>query len=494
MPSSKADDTLSVSDTIPTVVAPEGFPSIPPVDTLPVSDMEPTVDEVPIDYYRDEATGDVWGQLPAWQLPSPTGKLPTNMWEYGLRSIYLAKYACQDASVRDWMPTNIANGIYYCTNPQDKWKTIDYLRTLAAKLGAEDQEASTRSKNTLPISPIEPSLGEVPIDYYRDTTTGDVWKQQPAWQLPYPAEGAIPIDIWKYGLRSIYLAKYACQDASVRDWMPTNIANGVYYCTNPQDRPRTINYLLSLAEKLEAEEGTVNSQLVISGSPETTAYYLPNSESSGFEYYFKPTVSKQSDSEVLTFSIEAKPDWIIFNERTGEVRGLPSENDSGVYSNIVISVSNNQKTEYLAPFTIEVKPWQGYSFCSGQNYSEETICGVISSELAVKSQCESWADFQRLHTPEIHRDDFSKDTLEMLADSICNRREYSYDPNSGTCPPGYIPIEQAVGEPRCMEDLTPEMFAERAVDQMVDDLKQYQAEATTNTLPDFVPMSPRLST
>lgn len=113
-----------------------GSPPASP-NTLPVLDREPAADEVAIDYYRDESTGDVWGQQAAWQLPSPTGKLPADLWMYGLRSIYLAKYACQDASIRDWMPTNIANGVYYCTNPQDKAKTINYLRSLADRLEKE---------------------------------------------------------------------------------------------------------------------------------------------------------------------------------------------------------------------------------------------------------------------------------------------------------------------------------------------------------------------
>jgi hypothetical protein len=59
------------------------------------------------------------------------------MWQYGLRSIYLAKYACMDSEVREWMPTNIANGIYYCTNPENRQQTIQYLRTLADKMEAE---------------------------------------------------------------------------------------------------------------------------------------------------------------------------------------------------------------------------------------------------------------------------------------------------------------------------------------------------------------------
>jgi C1A family cysteine protease len=44
--------------------------------------------------------------------------------------------------------------------------------------------------------------------------------------------------------------------------MPTNIANGIYYCTNPEDREQTINYLLSLVDKLESN--TANSPPVAS--------------------------------------------------------------------------------------------------------------------------------------------------------------------------------------------------------------------------------------
>ncbi len=88
-----------------------------------------------------------------------------------------------------------------------------------------------KAENTLPVPAISPSAGEVPIDYYRDEITGDVWGTQPAWRLPLPSNGTLPIDMWKYGLRSIYLAKYACMDREVRQWMPTNIANGIYYCT-----------------------------------------------------------------------------------------------------------------------------------------------------------------------------------------------------------------------------------------------------------------------
>lgn len=220
-----------------------------------VNAIEPKPGEIPIDYYRDEKTGDVWGNDPAWDLPLPNGVLPDNMWEYGLRSIYLAKYACWDKEIRDWMPTNIANGVYYCTNPEDRQKTINYLLTVIKKL-EEEMNSRTRKKDTLPVraEDIGPKDGEVPIDYCRNIETGDVWGNRPAWRLSPSNNGVLPKDeLWKYGLRSIYLAKYACWDETVRDWMPTNIANGVYYCTNPEDRQQSINYLQQIVGKLEAD-------------------------------------------------------------------------------------------------------------------------------------------------------------------------------------------------------------------------------------------------
>ncbi|MCK5525312.1 MAG: DUF1566 domain-containing protein [Thiomargarita sp.] len=110
-----------------------------------------------------------------------------------------------------------------------------------------------KAENTLPVPAISPSVWEAPIDYYRDEITGDVWGTQPAWRLPLPSNGTLPSEMWQYGLRSIYLAKYACMDSEVREWMPTNIANGIYYCTNPENRQQTIQYLRTLADKMEAE-------------------------------------------------------------------------------------------------------------------------------------------------------------------------------------------------------------------------------------------------
>jgi hypothetical protein len=112
--------------------------------------------------------------------------------------------------------------------------------------------SSTSTQDTLPVLPVDPRLGEIPIDYYRNNDTGDVWGDSAAWRLSPPA-GNMPSNMWEYGLRSIYLAKYACWDRGVRDWMPANIARGIYYCTNPEDRQEVINYLRALADEIEVD-------------------------------------------------------------------------------------------------------------------------------------------------------------------------------------------------------------------------------------------------
>ncbi|RKZ35810.1 MAG: hypothetical protein DRQ49_18825 [Gammaproteobacteria bacterium] len=136
---------------------------------------------------------------------------------------------------------------YICRTTQKKWGISFVVIAFSVINGP------LKAENTLPVPAISPSIWEVPIDYYRDEITGDVWRTQPAWRLPLPSNGTLPSEMWQYGLRSIYLAKYACMDSDVRQWMPTNIVNGIYYCTNPENRQQTIQNLRTLADKMEAE-------------------------------------------------------------------------------------------------------------------------------------------------------------------------------------------------------------------------------------------------
>ena len=70
-------------------------------------------------------------------------------------------------------------------------------------------------------------------------------------------------------------------------------------------------------------------------------------------YSFTP-VASDADGDALTFSIINRPDWAGFNANTGQLSGVPSYSDSGVYSNVQIGVSDGYVVTSLAPFSISV--------------------------------------------------------------------------------------------------------------------------------------------
>lgn len=71
-------------------------------------------------------------------------------------------------------------------------------------------------------------------------------------------------------------------------------------------------------------------------------------------YSFTPTVS-DDNGDTLTFSIENKPSWASFDSGTGTLSGTPSAGDAGIYTDIIISVTDNgQEFTKLNPFSITV--------------------------------------------------------------------------------------------------------------------------------------------
>jgi hypothetical protein len=89
-----------------------------------------------------------------------------------------------------------------------------------------------------------------------------------------------------------------------------------------------------------------NTAPTISGAPLTTI-------NSGTAYSFKPSAS-DANGDALTFSIAGKPSWAAFNTSTGLMSGTPAYANAGVYSNIVISVSDGQATTSMAAFSLTV--------------------------------------------------------------------------------------------------------------------------------------------
>jgi len=89
-----------------------------------------------------------------------------------------------------------------------------------------------------------------------------------------------------------------------------------------------------------------NQPPVIAGSP-------PTNVAIGQSYAFRPTAS-DPDGQRLSFSIANRPAWASFNASTGELSGTPGTTDIGMYSGVVISVSDGTATATLAAFAVSV--------------------------------------------------------------------------------------------------------------------------------------------
>ena len=83
----------------------------------------------------------------------------------------------------------------------------------------------------------------------------------------------------------------------------------------------------------------------ISGTPPTSVFVK-------FQYRFVPT-ARDSNGDRLRFSIANKPAWASFDSATGTLAGTPAT--TGLYSNIVIRVSDGQISRSLPAFSIRVR-------------------------------------------------------------------------------------------------------------------------------------------
>jgi hypothetical protein len=90
-----------------------------------------------------------------------------------------------------------------------------------------------------------------------------------------------------------------------------------------------------------------NDPPTISGTPAEVV-------EAGYSYSLTPT-AEDKDKDPIEFSIENKPTWATFDEKTGQLSGQPTDADVGTTSNIVISVSDGKKTASLPPFALTVE-------------------------------------------------------------------------------------------------------------------------------------------
>ncbi len=89
-----------------------------------------------------------------------------------------------------------------------------------------------------------------------------------------------------------------------------------------------------------------NAAPVISGNPAGAIQI-------GDTYSFTPNAS-DADNDSLTFAIENKPVWASFDTGSGRLSGQPTLGNVGVYSNILITVSDNTASASLPRFSISV--------------------------------------------------------------------------------------------------------------------------------------------
>lgn len=89
-----------------------------------------------------------------------------------------------------------------------------------------------------------------------------------------------------------------------------------------------------------------NSAPTISGVPDATVLQ-------DRAYDFLPS-GDDPDGDTLSFNVTNLPPWATFDTSNGRLFGTPSSGDVGLYSDIVISVSDGQASAELPAFAIEV--------------------------------------------------------------------------------------------------------------------------------------------
>lgn len=90
-----------------------------------------------------------------------------------------------------------------------------------------------------------------------------------------------------------------------------------------------------------------NSPPTITGTPPTTVL-------EGASYQFLPAAN-DPDGDALTFTISNMPAWTSFDVVSGTLQGVPTASDAGVYSNIIISVSDGMAVAALPAFSVTVQ-------------------------------------------------------------------------------------------------------------------------------------------
>jgi hypothetical protein len=86
----------------------------------------------------------------------------------------------------------------------------------------------------------------------------------------------------------------------------------------------------------------------------------------GYPYSFTP-LSSDDDNDTLLFTAVNLPNWLTINSKTGEISGIPSNDDVGITGDINITVTDSYDTVSLPPFKIKVENVNDIPIISGKS-------------------------------------------------------------------------------------------------------------------------------
>jgi hypothetical protein len=138
----------------------------------------------------------------------------------------------------------------------------------------------------------------------------------------------------------------------------------------------TQNAIIDDGSNSSPGDTNTNRAPVISGTPTTSV-------EEGSAYSFTPEAN-DVDGDSLSFSVENLPYWATFDDANGRVSGTPDSNAAGVYSNLIIRVSDGQLSTQLPEFSIVVAD------VSSNSQSTETAPTLISAVISGTNVVLNW--------------------------------------------------------------------------------------------------------
>ncbi len=161
-----------------------------------------------------------------------------------------------------------------------------------------------------------------------------------------------------------------------------------------------------------------NSAPTISGDP-------PSAVLVGSGYSFRPSAS-DPNGDALTFVVQNKPSWATFNTKTGEISGIPTTGNIGMFSNISITVSDGEMSASTPQFAVEVTQVQLGSVTLSwvaptDNSDGSTLIDLDAYKIYYGDSPENYANQLRIENPSITTyvvDNLVPDTYFFMATSV----------------------------------------------------------------------------